>query len=200
MNKLFAAFLIFFSIIFFSNCACNAEIIQDEFVETTLQDDMIEKPLSNNDYNYESFEKIPVKLRISKPISTKKDKIYDGMPLTFYVKQDVKYKNRTILNKGDIFTANVETYMTKGMNGIPAVILIDHFKSEKMDNRKIKGTYIRKGLSLSLVVFPIKWALTPIPGVGSLTNFITGCSASIKEKDTIIIYYYPHWNERKIVD
>jgi len=192
MNKFIITLLLFlFSIPF-----CNAELINDELVDTTLKDKVIQKPLYNTDYNYESFEKIPIKLKISEKITTKKDKIYDNQQLTFYVKQPVKYNNKTILNKGDVFTANIATYMSKGMNGIPAVIIIDNFQSKNIDSNKIKGTYIKKGISLSLMVYPIKWALTPIPGVGSLTNFILGCNATIKEKDTIIIYYYPHWNEK----
>ncbi len=190
MNKFIITSLLF---LFFSSF-CNAELINDELVDTTLKNKDIQKPLSNTAYNYESFEKIPIKLKISERITTKKDKIYDNQELTFYVKQPVKYNNKTILKQGDIFTANIATYMSKGMNGIPAVIIIDNFKSQNIDSNKIKGTYIKKGLSLSLMVFPIKWALTPIPGVGSLTNFILGCNASIKEKDTIIIYYYPNWN------
>ena len=46
------------------------------------------------------------------------------------------------------------------------------------------------------MVYPIKWALTPIPGVGSLTNFILGGNAKITPKDKIIIYYYPEWGEK----
>ena len=47
------------------------------------------------------------------------------------------------------------------------------------------------------MVFPIKWALTPIPGVGSLTNFILGGNASITEDDTVTVYYYPDWGKIK---
>ena len=45
------------------------------------------------------------------------------------------------------------------------------------------------------MVLPIKWALTPIPFVGSFTNFIIGGNANISDKDTIILYYYPNWHK-----
>ena len=51
------------------------------------------------------------------------------------------------------------------------------------------------GLDLSLLVFPIKWALTFLPPTGSLTNFILGGHASIKENKIIELYYYPNWGK-----
>jgi hypothetical protein len=47
---------------------------------------------------------------------------------------------------------------------------------------------------MSLLVFPLKWALTPFVGVGSLTNLIFGRNAYVTDKDTIVIYYYPDWH------
>lgn len=193
MNKIL---FIFFSLFFLSGNFCNGEeLLKDEFIEESLKNIELEKPPANTNYNYQSCIKIPIKLKIAQKISTKKDCIYDTQPLTFYVRRNVKYNKKVIIKKDTIFTASVATYMSKGMNGIPGTIVIDNFKSQNIDINKIQGTYIKKGLSLSLLVYPIKWALTPIPGVGSLTNFILGCDASVNPNEDIIIYYYPEWSK-----
>ena len=191
MNRIFLLLLVFI----FSILSVNAEIVTDEFMDKHLKTIEIKKPIVNRKYNYESFERIPIKLRISKKITTKKGSIYDEMPLEFFVKEDVKYKGKVILKKNDVVTANVETFLTRGMNGIPGAIIVDDFVIKGISPKKVKGTYIKRGMNLSIYVFPIKWALTPIPGAGSLTNFILGGNAVISKRHTVTIYYYPEWAE-----
>ena len=191
MNRFIFLFLLFV----FSALSVNAEVVNDEFMEKHLKTIDIKKPILNTKYNYESVERIPIKLKISKKITTKKDGVYDEMPLVFFVKEDVKYKGKVILKKNDVVTANVETFLTRGMNGIPGAIIVDDFVIKGISPKKVKGTYIKRGLNLSLLVFPIKWALTPIPGAGSLTNFIVGGNAVISKRHTVTIYYYPEWAE-----
>lgn len=191
MNRLFL--LVSFFIV--STLSARAEIIKDEFIENHLKTIDIKKPIVNTNYNYESFERVPIKLKISEKISTQKDGVYDEMPLVFFVKEDVKYKGKVILKKDDVVKANVETFFTRGMNGIPGTIIVDDFVINGISPKKVKGTYIKRGLNLSLLVFPIKWALTPIPGAGSLTNFILGGNAKITKRNTVTIYYYPEWAE-----
>ena len=192
MNRII---FIIISVLFFHPFAF-ADISGDEYMDELLKDVEISTPIQNLNYNYESVEKIPIRLNITETITTKKDGIYDFQPLKFVVKENVKYKNKVLINKGAIVNANVAIYNTRGMNGIPGCIIIDNFNINGIDNNKLKGVYIKKGLNLSLMVYPIKWALTPIPGVGSLTNFILGGNAKITPKDTVIIYYYPKWNEK----
>ena len=189
MNKL----IILLAFLFFGNY-CFA-IVQDEIMDELLKDINPAKPLTNLNYNYENFNGIPIQLKITEKITTKKDGIYDNQPLTFKVKQNVTYKGKVILRQGSIVNAAVDSYLSRGMNGIPAAIVIDNYHIAGIDSAKIKGFYKKRGLNLSLMVFPIKWALTPIPGVGSLTNFILGGNASITPNDTIIIYYYPDWGK-----
>ena len=191
MNRFIFLFLLFV----FSALSVNAEVVNDEFMEKHLKTIDIKKPILNTKYNYESVERIPIKLKISKKITTKKDGVYDEMPLVFFVKEDVKYKGKVILKKNDVVNANVETFLTRGMNGIPGAIIVDDFVIKGISPKKVKGTYIKRGLNLSLLVFPIKWALTPIPGAGSLTNFIVGGNAVISKRHTVTIYYYPEWAE-----
>ena len=71
--------------------------------------------------------------------------------------------------------------------------MLDNFEVEGLDSSKILCNYTKKGFSFVFLVYPIKWALTPIPFVGSLTNFIKGCHATIQSGDEITIKYFPNW-------
>ena len=150
--------------------------------------------LRNGELPYESFERIPIKLQILEPISTKKNNITDGQKIKFKVKQNVKHNHHVILTAGTIVEGTVETFMPRGMNGIPGVIILDDFEIPGLEKSKLKSTYIKRGPDLSLCVFPLKWALTFLPPTGSLTNFIVGGNAKISTKDTIQVFYYPAWN------
>lgn len=79
------------------------------------------------------------------------------------------------------------------MNGIPASFILGDFKFANVPAGKISDTYEVRGHDRSLWVFPLKWALTPIPPTGSATNFIKGGHAKLKTADTIRIYYHPGW-------
>ncbi len=72
MNKLFSFIIVLFCFVFI-NIPANSQT-NDFIVDDFLKDKNLEKPLANLHYNYESFEKIPIKLRINKNISTKKIK------------------------------------------------------------------------------------------------------------------------------
>lgn len=196
MNK-FKLILFYLLLFIFTSQVSYAEMLKDEFIDEQLKGVNLTQPETNLNYNYESLEKIPIKLQITEKISTKKNGIYNGQKIQLKVKQNVKYNNQVIIKEGTIVNAEVQTYMTKGMNGIPGTIILDNFEIPNINKTQLKGTYIKKGVSLTLLVLPIKWALTPIPGVGSLTNFIIGGNASINDKDTITVYYYPDWSKNK---
>lgn len=185
---------IFFAILFFSLNPAYA-LLRDTVIEEELANKNIKTPYINKNYDYTSIEKIPIKLNIVKSISTKNDGVYEGQIVQFKVKENVFKDHQLLLKKGTIVNARVETYIEKGMNGLPATIIIDNFEIPNIPLKKLKCTVIQKGINLALIVFPIKWALTPIPFAGSFTNLIVGGHAKIKEKNTITIYYYPHWSE-----
>ena len=75
----------------------------------------------------------------------------------------------------------------------PAEIILNDFDIDGIKDTQLMGEYIKTGMNFALFVYPIKWALTPIPFVGSLTNFIRGTEAHIESDDIIIVKYYPHW-------
>ncbi len=177
-------------------CICPAfanDVVTDSVADSLLKNTNPVKPFQNTNYNYESVEKIPVKLKITEKVTTRGNKIYDNQQLTFTVRNPVKYKNKVIFNNGDVFTANVATYLSNGMNGIPAMIIVDNFKSNKVSESQLAGTYLKKGFNLTPLVYPLKWVLIIIPPTGFATNFIKGGHAKITGNDTVTVYYYPEW-------
>ena len=181
--------------LFFSITSASA-LLRDDFVEETLAGKEVDKPITNLNYNYETLEKIPIKLNIVEPISTKNSDLYDGQIVQFKVKENVFYNNQLFIKKGTIVTAEIETIVERGMNGLPATIIIDDFKINDIPQEKLKCTIIHKGQNRAYYVFPIKWILTPTIVGGYLANFLLGGHANIKPKKTLTIYYYPHWAEK----
>lgn len=190
MNKKF--FTLLFSL-FLSINFTYADIINDELVEETLKGRVFDEIEVNTGYNYESTDRTIIKLQIQDTITTKENPQEGGI-IIFKVKQNVKFNKEVIVQKGTIATGRIKTYTTRGLNGIPGQIIIDDFKIPDIDSRKLKSTYIHRGLDLTIMVLPIKWALTPIPFVGSFTNLIIGGHGKITPNDTITLYYYPNWN------
>lgn len=196
MNKMFLkSTLILYVFFLFTGLFSNA-IEEDEITKELLKNANIAKPQTNLNYNYESFERIPIKLQIINPISTKAGSIVEGQVIDFIVKEDVRYKSQIIIKKGTLVSAIVQTYMDRGMNGVPATLIIDDFNIEGIDKNKLKATYIKRGQNRTLIVLPIKWALTLIPFAGYVSNLIIGGHANIKKKNTIILFYYPNWGKQ----
>lgn len=195
MSKLFLKTVYVLSLIFTLSSLNATAIEDDEITKELLENTKITTPKVNLNYNYESFEKIPIKLQILNPISTKEENVYEGMSIDFIVKEDVKYNSKILINKGEKVTGNVQTIMKRGMNGIPATIIIDDFEIKGIETNKLKSTYIRKGQNRTLIVMPIKWILTPIPVAGYVSNFIIGGHANINKKTNVVLYYYPNWGK-----
>lgn len=141
--------------------------------------------------DFESVVSLPVTLNSLETISSKESP--EGKTVKFSVQKSVYYKGECLVKRGQVVTGRVETIATQGMNGVPAMIILGNFEIPGLDDRKLKSYYIKRGFNMTYVVLPLKWALTPLPPTGSLTNFIFGGSAKIKPKDDIIIKYYPEW-------
>lgn len=144
------------------------------------------------DYNFESTYSIPIEMRILETISTKQG-VLEGSVIKLRIAKTVMFQGQAVVRKGDVVTAKVETVVQKGMNGFPAEIIVDDFEINGINKSQLLSTYTQKGLNLCLFVYPLKWALTPIPFVGSLTNFIRGGEAKITPDDVITIQYFPYW-------
>ncbi len=208
MNKFFVLFLIIF--LAFSQNILYAQALQienkSEFQtkssETVIDDNRDE--IEHNElqpaghlqqvlpYDFSSTEYVPIKLSITKEISTK-DEIVEGQKIEFKVLKDVYYKDKLVVKQDDIVTATLETIVTSGMNGFPAELIVDNFEIPGINKSQLISTYTKKGQNRCFWVYPLKWSLTFIPFVGSLTNLIMGGHAKIKTKDIITLYYFPQW-------
>lgn len=165
---------------------------QEDYLVNNLIDKNIKKPVQNLNYNYQSTFSIPIRLRVVNKIKSDKD-LYEGQIIDFIVSEDVIWQDKIVVKKGEIATARVETIIANGMNGIPASVVFGNFCVQGLPNNKISQKYEHFGLDLSLFVFPLKWALTPFPPTGSLTNFIKGGRVSLSQNKVVQIYYFPEW-------
>lgn len=143
-------------------------------------------------YNYLDTKSIPIRLTVTKGISTEYP-VPEGSVIDLRVVHDVYDNDKCILKQGDIITGKVETIITSGMNGFPAEIILDDFNIPNVQSSKLISVYTKKGQNRCFWVYPLKWSLTLIPFVGSLTNLIMGGHARISTDDIITIYYYPNW-------
>ncbi len=141
--------------------------------------------------DFTSIDSVQVTLNPLETISSKESP--EGKIVEFCVKNNVYYKDKLLIKNGEIATGRIETVATQGMNGIPAMIILGNFDIPGLDSKKLKSYYIKRGFNMTYFVLPIKWALTPLPPTGSLTNLIFGGTAKIKPKDDIVIKYYPEW-------
>ena len=143
-------------------------------------------------YDFSDAEFIKIPMSPIKPIITDGE-IYEGQEVEFRVRKNIHCHGCLLIKKGTIAKARIETIVTKGMNGFPAEIIIDNFKIDGIKDSQLMSTYTKAGRNYALWVYPIKWALTPIPFVGSLTNLIHGGQVRIDTDDVVTIKYFPHW-------
>ncbi|MBQ4646294.1 MAG: hypothetical protein IJB79_02990 [Candidatus Gastranaerophilales bacterium] len=144
-------------------------------------------------YDFSDVSSVDIPLTLLKPLATNQE-IFEGQEIELKVKKNIYCHNCLLIKKGTIAKARIETIITKGMNGFPAEIIIDNFEIDGIKKEQLMSTYTKTGRSYALLVYPIKWALTPIPFVGSLTNLIHGGEVKLDTDDIIKIKYFPHWN------
>lgn len=143
-------------------------------------------------YNYKDTNYVNIKMTPLIELASNGE-IYEGQEVKFKVRNNVFCHGTLLVKKGTIVIGRVETILTKGMNGFPAEIILNNFKFDGIEKSQLIGEYVKTGRNYALLVYPIKWALTPIPFVGSLTNLIMGGEAKIKTDDIITIKFFPHW-------
>lgn len=188
MNKIFLTVLI----IFFACNLTSAETLSDNIKDNILKDKIIEKPETNLNYNFENTERYVIKLKSLDEISSEK-KAYEGETVHFITDNNLYYKGELIVKSGTVVPARIETIVKNGMNGIPASIIIGNFQIDGVEKGQLTDYHEIRGLDWSLLVFPLKWALTILPPTGSFTNFIKGGHAKIKKGQKIELLYYPNW-------
>lgn len=169
---------------------CIAEIMMDDFAQKTLVGSPL--PETNLEYDYSGTAKLPIKMKLVKDYGSEKD-VYEGQELKLKIIKDVIYNKQVVIKKDTEALAKVNITVSTGMNGIPASVILNDFKIPGIDSKQLIDEYELFGQDRSLLVFPLKWALTPLYPSGSLTNFIMGGHARLKPSKVITIYYYPEW-------
>ena len=119
MNKILVLLVIFF-------CSITSAfaLLRDEIIEESLVGKKLSKPTTNLNYNYEAIEKISIKINITEPISTKTGDVFEGQELKFKVKENVFLNHQLFIQQGTIITARIETIVERGMNGLPATLIM----------------------------------------------------------------------------
>jgi len=149
-------------------------------------------PAQGLEYDFSSVQSITIELSPQKEYYTK-DGIIEGEKFPLIILGDVYHNEKCIAKKGDTAYGRIGTVITAGMNGFPAEILIDDIEIAGIDSSQLMYNYSKIGQNRCLWVYPLKWALTPLPPTGSLTNFIFGGHAKLKTSDIIKVNYYPNW-------
>lgn len=163
-------------------------ILQDEFIE-----DLRPEEKKETIYNFENYDKIGINIRIKNEIKSEKE-LYEGQEIEFTVEDNVFRKKCLLIKKNTTIKAKVNLIITSGMNGIPASVIFSDFIIPGLKKENISPELEIFGQDRSLLVFPLKWALTPLPPTGSLTNFIKGGKVKIKPNKTYTIFYHPNWS------
>lgn len=186
MNKFFALFFVLLILSMPFGAALAEEAETESFSSLAVEKS------DTLPYNYSDTHFIPIRLAVTKELSTEFP-IPEGQTIELRVVRDVHINDKILLKKGDIVTGKVETIITSGMNGFPAEIILDDFNIPNVKSSQLISVYTKKGQNRCFWVYPLKWSLTFIPFVGSLTNLIMGGHARINTTDIITIYYYPNW-------
>ena len=189
MNKFVYTVLLFL----FSYSAVLA-IQTDTFIESQLSGQIFEKPVAHLDYDYESTDKIIIPLQITNTIaSSGKYETYEGDKVEFIIKENVYYAGKLFAKKGTKVTARVEIVLKKGVSGIPGELYLTDFQISGISSGQIMEPILKSGQNRTLWILPLKWALTPLPPLGTFTNIIFGGDAKLKPKNTLKLTVYPNW-------
>lgn len=186
MNKVLSVLLICFAVLAGMGTAY-CDVLEDNLQQYIGS----ELPSANPMCNFQSTDRVPITMTPQETVTSKAG--VDGTTIKLRVKNNIFYRGKLLVSRGTIATAKVEIVATQGMNGIPAMIIVDRFEIPGLDSAKMKSYFVKKGLNLTYLVLPIKWVLTPFPPTGSLANFVIGGPTKISPKTDVTIYYYPDW-------
>ena len=168
-------------------------VITDNFADKTLKNIPISAKKANAKFDFESIKQIPIKVVITKSITTKKN-LKEGQELNFKVISDVVLDKNLKLNKGAIITAKLETISPNQAFGVPADIIIDDFKiSSNQSEINFEGNIHKIGANRSLWVYPVGYLGGIIFfGAGFLLFTVRGGHAKIKTRNVYEVYYVPN--------
>lgn len=189
MIKFLATLLIFVTLPCYG--AYTPELFKDELVESTLQNTSSKYPEANLDYDYNDINYLPLRIRFTEKISSKKSK--EGDIIEFEVMEDVHDKSgKRIIDAGTIGKAKLENISEREGYGVPADIIISGFDIDGLNKKRFDGNITKRGKNLSAVALGLKYSVcTILPGSHFLLLLMKGGNATIKPKDIFIIKYLP---------
>ncbi len=146
------------------------------------------------EYDFSATDSVKIPMRITETITTaKRNKAYEGQQLKFIVDEDVYYDNELLVAKGTEATARLEIITTRGFAGVPAEIFITDFAIPNLDSRKFIEPVSKRGFSTTMLIIPIKLALTFLPPFGSIANVMVGFNAKLTPKQVLKVEYFPNY-------
>lgn len=184
-------FCLLISLLLISVPCYSTEVMQDEFVDEWFKDKEIKTVVPYSEYNYADTERIKIQITPVEKLSTPKN-VYEGQVVNFVTKRNVRLEDGELLKKGTPVTGVVELYTTNGMTGVQGTITVGQISIPNLETDKLYYYIVKEGQNRTLWIMPIKWALTFIPFVGSVTNLIKGGQAVLSPSDTFTVYYYPN--------
>lgn len=170
----------------------NQTTTTDEFAEKTLKNCKQIKVQKYSDFDCDLTKRVPVKIKITKNITTRKD-LEEGQYLDFIVADDVKVNNKTIIPKSSTIKALVETISPNQAVGVPADLDIGQFTVVKPNRAEIPldGTIHKVGANRALWLYPAACGAMIFFFAGLLLLPIRGGHAKIKTNQTYEVYYIP---------
>lgn len=130
--------------------------------------------------DFESLDRIPMKLKILSDVSTKTN-LFEGEKLVFTTTEDVVLTHKKILPAGSRVLGMVETISECEKSGIPANLIVGNFKIEYMPSIKINGQILKVGADRTI------WARPLLP----LFFSVKGGNAKITRDEIFEVYYIP---------
>ena len=151
--------------------------IIDDFANKNLAEYKNEKFISYIPLNFKNFQKINLKLKPEKDITTKDKNLKEGSSINFVLTEDFSYNNK-YYKKGTILKSKIENISQNHAFGIPANLELGNFK---IDNTTIDGILKIQGADRSIWVIPAGYIGCCFFGAGILIFPVRGGHAKLNK-------------------
>lgn len=162
-------------------------ILQNEDIPTHFKKEKVKAVQKSLLSDFED-NKIPIKVKIKTPYSTKfskNGKLDEGDYLEFETVEDVEFKNKNY-PKGTTLEARIETISQNQIYGVPSDIVIGNFE---LDNQLLEGEIKKQGANRALWVYPLSFGTSWFFGLGIALMFVRGGHAKIKPNEIYTLYF-----------
>lgn len=154
--------------------------IVDDLANKNLSQYKNVKLVSYVPVNFQNLQKVSLKIKPKKYITTRNRALKEGASLTFVLAEDFSYNN-TLYKKGTELNARVENISQNQAFGTPANLEVGNFK---IGNDFLDGTLQRKGANRAVWVVPVGYVGCCFLGAGLLILPIRGGHAKLNKGKT----------------